>query len=274
MNITRKEEWYLVKQKDFIAKGGASVLNHYGGSVAKAVMNVLKDEHQWIPWKFRTIPKNYWKEKQHVNNYFDWLGKEMNIINPKEWSNISRIVILKTGGNSLLKKYGGWINLYFSQFKSQEFLPNFSIPTPYFHSNTSPYENKVKWSKSQWFLLKTLQLYFSSLSPNKKVDILVNYSHPKLKYPTGQPMELDIYIPDYNIAFEYQGEHHYLDFYLFSSDSDIIQRRDLLKSLSCKRENISLIPIPFWWNREKEVHLFLSFSFYAGNYCNHSKVST
>ncbi len=34
---------------------------------------------------------------------------------------------------------------------------------------------------------------------------------------SGQQMELDIYIPAYSLAFEYQGKHHYQDHYLFGT---------------------------------------------------------
>jgi hypothetical protein len=39
--------------------------------------------------------------------------------------------------------------------------------------------------------------------------VLVNYKHPELSYlNTHRNMELDIYIPSLQLAFEYQGNRH------------------------------------------------------------------
>lgn len=187
----------------------------------------------------------YIKNNSHQNWYFVSCHDKVDLI----------------GATTLLKKFGGWLNLYISVFQQPENSLIYNLPTPFIKqipsSEEFKFENKTKWSKSQWLLLKVLQFYFNpfypKISSNRKADILVNYSHPKLKYPTGQSMEIDIFLPDFNLGFEYQGEQHYLDFFLFSADSELIQRRDFLKSEACKRENITLIPIPFWWNREKEV---------------------
>ncbi len=60
-------------------------------------------------------------------------------------------------------------------------------------------------------------------------------------------MELDVYIEEYSLAFEYQGEHHYDDHFLYGV-STTQQQKDDAKRKACKAHNITLIEIPYWWD--------------------------
>jgi hypothetical protein len=58
-------------------------------------------------------------------------------------------------------------------------------------------------------------------------------------------------VPDYSLAFEYQGEIHYKTIGVFGSHHNR-QSRDDYKTLACKRENITLITVPYWWKRDEQ----------------------
>ena len=64
-------------------------------------------------------------------------------------------------------------------------------------------------------------------------------------------MQLDIFIPDHKLAFEYQGEQHYVEVYPLGAQWKHSER-DLEKSLACKEKGITLIEIPYWWDFKKE----------------------
>ena len=66
-------------------------------------------------------------------------------------------------------------------------------------------------------------------------------------------MEIDIYIPKYSIAFEYQGEHHFgiPNFLKDEKLIEITKIKDEKKIELCKKLGITLITIPFWWNKNK-----------------------
>jgi hypothetical protein len=68
---------------------------------------------------------------------------------------------------------------------------------------------------------------------------------------TGEYLELDIYMPSLNLAFEYQERHHYTDSNSFQPSS-IIQQRDRVKKELTLAKGITLIAIPCWWNGAKE----------------------
>src|SRR5690348_4099488 len=64
-------------------------------------------------------------------------------------------------------------------------------------------------------------------------------------------LELDVYVPKCNIAFEYQGQNHYFDIY--SMGSKWSQRlRDTEKRGICQGRGITLIEVPYWWDSNKD----------------------
>mmetsp|Transcript_23095 Transcript_23095/g.32216 ORF Transcript_23095/g.32216 Transcript_23095/m.32216 type:complete len:376 (+) Transcript_23095:2-1129(+) len=61
-------------------------------------------------------------------------------------------------------------------------------------------------------------------------------------------MQLDVFIPSLSLAFEYQGQQHYHDLHYFAPQRQY-QERDLEKKAACDRANITLVQVPYWWNR-------------------------
>jgi hypothetical protein len=63
-------------------------------------------------------------------------------------------------------------------------------------------------------------------------------------------MQLDIWVPEYNLALEYQGEHHYYDIhsaYGTGSTSKMFHERDQEKKRMCIEKGVFLICIPYWY---------------------------
>jgi hypothetical protein len=63
-------------------------------------------------------------------------------------------------------------------------------------------------------------------------------------------MEFDIFIPDKELALEYQGKQHYVPFY---SSEHIQKERDQEKREKCwENHTFTLIEIPYWWENDVE----------------------
>eukprot|EP01027_Heterolobosea_sp_BB2_P011382 GEZU01016563.1.p1 GENE.GEZU01016563.1~~GEZU01016563.1.p1 ORF type:complete len:107 (-),score=30.95 GEZU01016563.1:20-340(-) len=83
------------------------------------------------------------------------------------------------------------------------------------------------------------------------IEIFEEYHHPSLGLrfsESNEPMTLDVFIPSLSLAFEYQGAQHYRDLPLFAN-SAMTQHRDTEKAAACKRAQITLIIVPYWWDR-------------------------
>ena len=81
-----------------------------------------------------------------------------------------------------------------------------------------------------------------------------------LKYPeTNRPLELDGYNESYNMAFEYQGEHHYIDKRFKKTDLVDIQKRDVFKRALCDKRGVNLLVMPFWVPKKEWENRIVNF---------------
>lgn len=65
-------------------------------------------------------------------------------------------------------------------------------------------------------------------------------------------MELDIWVPEKRLAFEFQGQHHYSNIYALGVEHKWTLKKDEDKRKACSNANITLIEIPYWWDFKKE----------------------
>jgi hypothetical protein len=83
--------------------------------------------------------------------------------------------------------------------------------------------------------------------------IVYNDIHAKdLLYSSGRAAQLDVYIFNLALAFEYQGEQHYGISPYRRMNTERLQDRDEEKKLLCKANGITLIEVPFWWDGSRE----------------------
>lgn len=64
-------------------------------------------------------------------------------------------------------------------------------------------------------------------------------------------MHFDVFLKDQMVAFEYQGEQHYHDIYSLGPRW-LYTQRDKEKRDECKRREITLIEVPYWWDAKAE----------------------
>ena len=72
-----------------------------------------------------------------------------------------------------------------------------------------------------------------------------------MKFPSGQNMQLDVFVPELRLALEYQGQQHFAQIYAFGCQEDM-SYRDQQKKLACKENGITLVAVPYWWDFKLE----------------------
>ena len=96
--------------------------------------------------------------------------------------------------------------------------------------------------------------FLSEIFPDQ--EIFYDFRHPELRFSqSNATMELDIWIPEISLAVEYQGEQHFETFWKGAVDLtesqtlESTQRRDEEKRKACLSKGITLVEIPYTWDR-------------------------
>ncbi len=111
----------------------------------------------------------------------------------------------------------------------------------------------VEESKSRYRAEQHLFATVSALYPDYQV--LRNVRDPDFAFEaSGRAMELDIFIPDLDLAFEYQGEQHYRPVAFFGGEPAFqkIKARDAEKRRFFADHDIQLVEVPYTWNGSLE----------------------
>eukprot|EP01114_Cavostelium_apophysatum_P022496 TRINITY_DN815_c0_g2_i1.p1 TRINITY_DN815_c0_g2~~TRINITY_DN815_c0_g2_i1.p1 ORF type:complete len:558 (+),score=47.03 TRINITY_DN815_c0_g2_i1:36-1709(+) len=224
LNINHWEDWYSIQQHHFFENGGTTLLKKYGGSPFSLVSSVYPD-FPWKRFRFGRVRGSYWTSELNVREFFDYVAAAQHICAPSEWKKIAAQLIKKLGGSGLFKHYGKLHN---------------ALRVAYPFAKSSAYQTKI--SRPQQQLLSILQTSFGG-------PFQVNYKHPELVHKQGNTkMEFDIWIEEFKMGIEYQGEHHYYQLWERCQDSSIRMFRDEEKIQACSEMGITLVQIPFWWD--------------------------
>ena len=79
-------------------------------------------------------------------------------------------------------------------------------------------------------------------------------------------LPFDLYLDDFNVLIEYDGEHHYKMIprglktqFELKEDFELVKKHDSIKNKYCKENKIPLIRIPYWEKENMEYFLFDKF---------------
>eukprot|EP00026_Physarum_polycephalum_P002403 Phypoly_transcript_02409.p1 GENE.Phypoly_transcript_02409~~Phypoly_transcript_02409.p1 ORF type:complete len:900 (+),score=140.14 Phypoly_transcript_02409:101-2800(+) len=97
-----------------------------------------------------------------------------------------------------------------------------------------------------------LQSVVEELFPG--VDVLSNVrKEGNIRSPTtGRFLEIDVWVPDHLISFEFQDPYHYVTTWESQVPLDLIQQNDDAKTEILLQRGETLVPVPCWWDSQPE----------------------
>jgi len=230
LKLTKVEDSIKVAHKYL----DSQLLRQHGHSATKLVATCFPELKLPLPTRAKYAPViGHWKSLSNQREYFDNLAKKLDIKEPDDWYYISvRQIEKQFGGRGILNRYynGSLIKALQAIYPDHKWIP----PTR---------KEFGRNSKNQYLLLQFIKQVF----PHHKVEL--NYHFVEYKFSKyGKSIEFDIFVPDLSLAFEYNGEQHYMSIPFFN-DVGLTKKRDKNKQVICKYSGITLIIIPFWWDR-------------------------
>ena len=240
-NLKSFEDWYNIPLEKIREKGGGRLLNIYGN-----IFNMLKEnypEYSWDILKYNTKSKyQYIKTPEFLLS----LQKKYQIQRKEDWERISLLQLRKEKATSLDTRGG--------LFKLLKQIHPHEIWTSSF------FRKKLKKSEQRWLLINLQSIF--------KEHYLIEDYHPMINFKSRVPIELDIYIPALNLAFEYNGQQHYDEILGGFSPIEVNKSRDQEKQSLCLSHNIHLIDIPYWWDQNSTSLSILISQYFGRNNIN------
>ena len=227
LNVHSLDDWYKVDYNIvYSSKGGKSFLRLYNGNFFKGLTSVYPD-HQWDIFRSSSSRKI-----NHVQ-LADFMRKLMTTFDIRRKDDFYRVskrmvATLLKEGKSVLASIG-FHHLLLHCFPAEDWS---------FHEM----KKRSKKAVQRWLMI-CLKKQLGG-----EIHFLEDYEHPLISFSSGSLIELDLFIPSLNIAFEYNGEQHYDDIPSAFNPIELNRDRDLQKVNLCLENRIQLLIIPYWWD--------------------------
>lgn len=226
-------DWYKIPERKLRQFARAKYYLVIFGSLFE-ILKAFYPNFPWVKDKFLSLPKDISTNPNAPRQFLDKIAPHVNVNSPHDWYRVSRRQIIQYGGPKLWALHGSkMVNLL------QAAYPEIS------------WEADLFVKKSKRTTQRQLATVVSEAYPGKQ--IIENYWLSTVLPGTEGKIgiEIDVWVPELKLGFEYQGEQHYFDMskvYGPSSLLQLYQNRDKVKTAVCEYEQVRLIAVPYWWD--------------------------
>ena len=230
-------DWYSLQFENLNSKGGSAILKIYG-----SVFDALKVIYPNYPWDISKSTNRKRFSSIDIANFLLSIQKKFKVEKIDDWYRISNPLFRDSGFIQILLSLGGLRKLLNKQH-------------PNINWKFNKFSEKSKKSVQRWLFILTSNYYANYF-------VIESYFYPSLRFPMGRWISFDIFIPELNIALEYDGEQHFEEVHQTLGFLEITQYSDKQKKIIAKENFIRLIKIPYWWDRTSPSLLpFLNITF-------------
>jgi hypothetical protein len=210
--MTGVEDWYRVNKGVVGEWGGKTMFNNkeYSyESIDVALMECYPDTH-WQLWRFSPLPQTYWEDRDRLLECIDYLEDRLEIDEPTQWYGITALHLHAHNASTLLRYTGMHYN---NVIPIEEEDTNIEYVHILFVGLLNIVKFKypdVNWDEDTWKSTVTSKahMFLAKAIRNtlqEDVDCEINYFLEIMSYhDTKRTLELDVWIPKYNLGFEYQ----------------------------------------------------------------------
>ena len=227
--IKKEIDWYKIELSD-LKRLYARSLTRYHKTVYR-IAKIHYPKFKFLAWKFKKIERGYFSKKENVLKYIHWIEKELAIKKKKDWYIHGYENIENNNGHSLLAKF------------SHSPLKILQYCYPKYPWDILRFGKTSKFEKQLYKLVK-------KLLKNKK--IIHRYRSKLCRFKkSNRPMELDIYIPEFNVGIEFQGSQHFFAKW-GKHELKEIKQRDKEKKITFKKNGIKILYVTYKWKGQKK----------------------
>lgn len=225
------EKWYGYTYELLDQNGGRGLSARYKN--LPELLATIYPNFSWQLWRFAGQLRNALQNESEFEKLFSYLEKALDIRQPEDWYRVTtdQLTALKVSSFSKSTE-GGLVELLARRY-----------PT-------------VKWDAESFFgrgyrraTQRWLAVMLGDLFPSE--TILYDHFH---RGGGEVVFQLDVYIPELRLAFEYQGAQHYEQLPVYGELDDRVAR-DVDKAKMCQAQGVTLIAVPYWWNKKRPALL-------------------
>lgn len=230
LGLSQPSDWKAVSLKDVKDRGGSGLLAFYQADMVALLRDVYGGGEEWTEYSCRrNVKAEQWEDTDYVRQFMLHIKRTLRVEDAADWARISAKQLAKHGGGGLLA--------------AMPLSDALRLSFPHENWEDVNFDNAVKKSCQRMMRVGLTRLY-------PGVAYHEDYRHPCLggSEDERRALELDIYFPQLQLAFEFNGQQHYHEVGFFGP-VEIYRRRDEQKQRLCEEQGIKLVTIPYWWDQ-------------------------